>query len=248
VTEGTTELALVDDEAAAAPDQAVSSAAAFRFVEKLAAVLSGGELELPFLPDVAIRVRALMDDPDCSIQKLGKALSTEPALVARLTRMANSAMPSRTGNQVTEITAAVSRLGFELVRNASWTYALAQMQRQNELQPVADQLAGLWREATDVAALAFVVARETNTGQPDEALMAGMTHNVGAVYILSRLVTWDETAIPATPSPASSPSGARRLPGRSPSTGSSRRPSSRRSPATGMVTGTASDMPTCVTC
>lgn len=197
MTEGPIELALVDDaETSAKVSTADASAAAFRFVEKLAADLSGGDLELPFLPDIAIRIRALMNDADCSMQKLGKALSTEPGLAARLIRMANSATHSRAGNQVTEITAAISRLGFAAVRNASWTYALAQMQRQAELEPVADQLTQLWKASTDVAALAFVVARETNTGQPDEALMAGMTHNVGAVYILSRMVSWEETDIP----------------------------------------------------
>jgi len=199
VTEGPIELALVDDadtHAVGQPDAASASAAAFRFVERLAVDLSGGELELPFLPDIAIRIRALMNDPDCSMQKLGKALSTEPGLAARLIRTANSAVHSRAGNQISEITAAVSRLGFEVVRNASWTYALAQMQRQAELEPVSDQLAQLWKNSTDIAALAFVVARETNTGQPDEALMAGMTHNVGTVYILSRSVTWDDADVP----------------------------------------------------
>ena len=196
MTEGPIELALVDDEAVAQPDPVDTSAAAFRFVEKLAAELSGGELELPFLPDIAVRVRSLMNDPDCSMQKLGKALSTEPGLAARLIRMANSATHSRAGNQVTEITAAISRLGFALVRNTSWTYALAQMQRQEALKPVADQLARLWQDSTEIAALAYVIAQQTNTGQPDEALMAGMTHNVGTVYILSRTVTWDDADLP----------------------------------------------------
>ncbi|MGB5586269.1 MAG: HDOD domain-containing protein [Gammaproteobacteria bacterium] len=165
---------------------AETSAQAFHFVEQLAAELSGDAIELPYLPDIAVRMRKLMNDPDCSLQQLGKTLSAEPGLAARLLRIANSAQYNRSGKMLTEVTPAVNRLGFELVRNTCWTYALAQMQRQQDLQPVADQLVEQWQISTDVASLAFVVARETNVGQPDEALMAGMIHNVGTVYILSR--------------------------------------------------------------
>ena len=199
VSETPFELTLEEDAATAAPadekSAADASAEAFRFVEMLAGELSGGTIELPYLPDIAVRMRKMMDDPDCSLQQLGKALSAEPGLAARLLRMANSAQYNRTGKPLTEVTLAVNRLGFELVRNTCWTYALSQMQRQEHLRPVADQLVEQWQTSTDVAAMAFVVARETNVGQPDEALMAGMIHNVGTVYILSRMVDWEEASI-----------------------------------------------------
>lgn len=193
------ELTLEDDAADAAPNTeeatADTSAEAFRFVELLAGELSGGTIELPYLPDIAMRIRKMMNDPECSLQSLGKTLSAEPGLAARLLRMANSVQYNRTGKPLTEVTPAINRLGFELVRNTCWTYALGQMQRQENLQPVADQLVAQWEISTDVAALAFVVARETNVGQPDEALMAGMIHNVGTVYILSRMVDWEEGSL-----------------------------------------------------
>lgn len=193
------ELTLEEDAASAAPKKeaasADSAAEAFRFVQQLAGELSGGAIELPYLPDIAVRIRKMMNDPDCSLQSLGKTLSAEPGLAARLLRMANSVQYNRTGKPLTEVTPAINRLGFELVRNTCWTYALSQMQRQEHLRPVADQLTAQWEVSTDVAALAFVVARETNVGLPDEALMAGMMHNVGTVYILSRMVDSEEGSL-----------------------------------------------------
>ncbi len=171
------------------------SAEAFQFVQQLAAELSGEAIELPYLPDIAIRMRKLMNDSECSLPQLGRTLSTEPGLAARLLRMANSAQYNSTSRSLTEVTAAVNRLGFELVRDTCWTYALSQMKRKEALQPVADQLEEQWHISTDVASLAFVVARATNVGQPDEALMAGMVHNVGTVYILSRMVGFEEGSL-----------------------------------------------------
>jgi len=44
----------------------------------------------------------------------------------------------------------------------------------------------LWRKGTLVASIAYVLARETRAANPDEALVAGLMHNIGELYIAVR--------------------------------------------------------------
>jgi len=48
------------------------------------------------------------------------------------------------------------------------------------------QLHDLWRQGTLVASIAYVLARETRAANPDEALIAGLMHNIGSLYITVR--------------------------------------------------------------
>jgi HD-like signal output (HDOD) protein len=48
------------------------------------------------------------------------------------------------------------------------------------------QLHELWRQGTLVASIAYVLARETRAANPDEALVAGLMHNIGSLYIITR--------------------------------------------------------------
>jgi HD-like signal output (HDOD) protein len=54
------------------------------------------------------------------------------------------------------------------------------------LAHIHGDLHDLWRASTLVAALAHVVAVHTRATNTDEALLAGLMHNIGAVYILAR--------------------------------------------------------------
>jgi HD-like signal output (HDOD) protein len=63
------------------------SQAAFDFVRTLAAELSGGNLDLPSFPEIAIRVRRVLSDPKSSVEQVVRVVGSEPALAARLLRI-----------------------------------------------------------------------------------------------------------------------------------------------------------------
>ena len=48
------------------------------------------QLILPTLPEVALKVREVADDPSADIESLANVISCDPALSARLIRVANS--------------------------------------------------------------------------------------------------------------------------------------------------------------
>ena len=64
--------------------------------------------------------------------------------------------------------------------------ALAKLRYSEELRPIKQQLEILWGDATLVAMLSHLVAKQSTGINADEALLAGLLHNVGKIYILAR--------------------------------------------------------------
>jgi len=168
---------------------------AFGFIRSLAGELSAGKVDLPSFPEIAVRVRRILSDPNSSVEQVVRVVGSEPALSARLLRIANSASLNRSGKAVTDLRTAINRIGHNMVRSASISFAMAQIRKSNKLAGLEDQLKELWRESTAVAALSFVLARTCTRVNPDEALLVGMMHGIGKLYVLTRAVSHPELFI-----------------------------------------------------
>ena len=165
---------------------------AFAFIQSLAGELSAGKVDLPSFPEIAVRVRRILSDPNSSVDQVVRVVGSEPALSARLMRIANSASLNRSGKAVTDLRTAINRIGHNMVRSASISFAMAQIRKSNKLAGLEDQLKQLWNESTSVAALSFVLARNCTRVNPDEALLVGMMHGIGKLYVLTRAVSHPE--------------------------------------------------------
>ncbi len=173
---------------ATAAQAATAHDVSFAFVQELAAGLSRREVELPSFPEVAIRVRRVLSDENVSAKDVVRVVGSEPSLAARIMQMANSVALSRVGNPISDLRAAITRIGFNLVRSASISFAMAQMRRSEELKSLAPALQVHWVRSSLVAAFSHVVARRSGVVNPDTALLAGLLHGVGKLYILTRAV------------------------------------------------------------
>jgi HD-like signal output (HDOD) protein len=159
---------------------------AFGFVADLAREVSGGKVELPSFPDVAVRVRKVLADENVSNEQIARIVGSDAGLAARVLTLANSAALNRTGKSVSELKTAVNKIGHNNVRTAAVSYAIAQLRRASELRHIAKELEALWHEATLVASLAYVLGSRADKINPDECMLAGLLHNVGKIYILAR--------------------------------------------------------------
>ncbi|MFO1376362.1 MAG: HDOD domain-containing protein [Steroidobacteraceae bacterium] len=158
----------------------------FEFVRSLAAELSSGRVELPSFPDVVVRVRRALGDESTTVDQLVRIVGSEPALAARLLKMANSAALNRTGKAVTDLRTAINRMGYNMVRSAAISFAMAQIRKGSKLKAIEEDLKRLWEEATHVAALSYVIAKKQSRINPDEAMLVGLLHGIGKLYILTR--------------------------------------------------------------
>ncbi|MGB5179072.1 MAG: HDOD domain-containing protein [Gammaproteobacteria bacterium] len=160
---------------------------AFEFVKRLSQELARNDFDLPPFPDTALRVREALNDPDVSIEKLGKIVLSEPTLTARLMRMANSAMMHRGTVEITDIKTAISRVGLDMVQNAAVSLAANQAFNASVGSSLRDHLDTIRRHSTRVCALAYFLAKKVqSSGKPDEAMLAGLLHAIGKFYILTR--------------------------------------------------------------
>jgi HD-like signal output (HDOD) protein len=165
---------------------ALPNARAFEFVTALAGELSSGKIDLPSFPDVAIRVRRALGDDRTTVDQVVRIVGSEPALAARLLKMSNSAALNRSGKQVSELRTAIARMGYNMVRSAAISFAMAQIRASANLKGLEKPLHELWRTSTYVAAFCFVLAKNHTQRNPDEAFLAGLLHGVGRLYILTR--------------------------------------------------------------
>jgi HD-like signal output (HDOD) protein len=176
----------------AQPPASPQHALAFEFVAALAGELSSAKLDLPSFPDVAIRVRRALGDQETTIDQVVRIVGSEPALAARLLKMANSAALNRSGRQVTELRTAIARMGYNMVRSAAISFAMAQIRSSAGLKGLEQPLGELWRASTYVAAFCYVLAKNHTRRNADEAFLAGLLHGVGRLYILTRTPRFPE--------------------------------------------------------
>jgi len=158
----------------------------FQFVRSLAAELSAGRVELPSFPEVAARVQHVLHDESVSRERIARVVAADAGLAARLLTMANSTLLHRGGAAVTDLQVAVTRIGHENIRTAALAYANAQLRRAPELAHIRGALERCWQEGLRVAALAHAIAKESRRVRADEAMLAGLMHNIGKLYILAR--------------------------------------------------------------
>jgi HD-like signal output (HDOD) protein len=155
------------------------------FLSSLAAEVSGGTVNLPSFPDVVIRIRKALADPDAKLSQLVKIVGSEPRLAARLIQAANSAAFNPAGKSLTDLRAAITRLGHRPVQSSAMAFAVRQMRLAPALRSISKPLNLLWEESISVASICQVIARRTKIN-PDEAFLTGLLHGIGRLYIMVR--------------------------------------------------------------
>jgi HD-like signal output (HDOD) protein len=164
-----------------------AQAVGFAFVERLAQDLRDERLELPAFPEAVLRIQRALQSPDTNTDDVVRILSSEPALAARLLRIANSAEFRRMDQDVTDLRKAVSRMGFNMVRSVAVAFAMRQLRRKDTYSPEAQaELERAWNDSMDTAAACFVIAKRFTRVNPDQALLTGLLHVLGRLYIIMR--------------------------------------------------------------
>ncbi len=143
------------------------------------AALETDQLDLPVLPDMAIKVRNLLDDPDSSTGQFVRLLSTDLAISLYFIKAANSAAFS-TGHPVGNVHDAISRLGYRMLYSMVMNITLTKLfQARSSL--IDQKLKELWERSRRVAANSYVLAQKTKHLKPEDAMLAGLVHEIGAL-------------------------------------------------------------------
>ena len=161
-------------------------------LDAIAADADRGEMVFPTHSDIPLQVRRLLDDPDCSIEQLNKLISAEPLLSAKVVSVANSVAYNPSGRTSSDVRSALSRIGFNTLRSLAISVIVKQMQSMSSAPEHRALAANLWEHTTHVAALARVIAKRVTHQDPEAAFFAGIIHEVGGFYLLSRANIYPE--------------------------------------------------------
>jgi len=143
------------------------------------------ETLLPTMPDVAVRLRAVMSDPNYDLNRVARIIQADAGVSAYLVRMANSAL-LRWTPPVKDVPGAVRRIGMQVTRNVVTAHALRTMFRI-KTPVLVDVMQETWKRSTRVAALSAVLAKRCGVFTSDRALLAGLLQDIGALPILNAL-------------------------------------------------------------
>lgn len=169
----------------------VEASTHFRILEDIAQDLSA-DVNFPTCLDVAILIRNTLKDPEVALDQVAKVVGLEPLIASKLLRLSNSVPYNPSGKAITDLRTAISRLGFESVRTTSLAVAMDQMMKSKNLAGF-DTLSKLtWEHSLEVAAISRALARRVGRVNPDEALLAGIVHDIGIFYLLYRAAEYPE--------------------------------------------------------
>lgn len=157
---------------------AAESALLVRFYQ----ACKSGSLELPSLPKVARAIQDAMSDPNITSARLARIVAMDPAATGGLIRLANSPI-YRGMKPIADVRNAIIRLGMDMTRGAVVGMALHKIFKTKS--PLMKQrMKAVWNRSVHISALSFTIARHCKGIRPDEALLAGLLHDVGEIPIL----------------------------------------------------------------
>ncbi|MCQ8115888.1 HDOD domain-containing protein [Methylomonas rosea] len=153
------------------------------FLVHVQAELDANRLILPTLPDVAIKVRDAVSKGDATAQSLAEIIATDAAISARLIQVANSPLYRGT-MEIKNIQMAVTRLGNNTIRTLITSLIMQQM-----FTPTTALLEGYfrstWEQGVNVSAISRALAAFVPHLNADEAMLAGLIHQIGKLPILT---------------------------------------------------------------
>jgi HD-like signal output (HDOD) protein len=152
----------------------------------IAALAIRGELVFPTSVNAALRVQLALDDPDCPIDTAISLVLAEPLLAAKTVAISNSAMFNRSGVVVTNVRGAIMRIGYQNLYALAAAMVVRQFGSKITDPALRNKAEKLWDHTIAVSALGRLIARHVTGVNEDTALFAGIVHEVGGFYLLSR--------------------------------------------------------------
>ncbi len=139
--------------------------------------------DLPTLPEVALRVLEITQQPDPDMEELVQAIKSDPAIATRILKTANSALFGlRYG--ASSIESAVPLLGLNLVRMLVMGFCLTAV-RTSGSATMKPWYQLLWKQSLIQAATAETLAHHVSNADPANWFLAGLLQDTGRLAMLS---------------------------------------------------------------
>ena len=153
-----------------------------QFFNELQQAVEEDKLVLPSLPEVALKIRDVVEDENSTTEHVADILGQDAALSVRLLKVVNSPL-YRSRSPIDDLHRAVTRMGGKLVRDIVINLAMKQM-----FQPTSEvmdkQFRSAWNNSVNTAAICQMMSRTVPGIRKEQALLAGLIHNIGSLPIM----------------------------------------------------------------
>ena len=139
------------------------------------------KLIIPSLPDVALKLRSALQK-DIGVKEAVTIINFDPAIASKLIQIVNSPL-YQTVNPITTCHDAVTRLGLTVTRNLVTSISMKNLFRSKN-RALNNRIHHIWKQGVQVSSISQALAVLSKQANPDEALLAGLVHNIGALPVI----------------------------------------------------------------
>lgn len=147
-----------------------------------------GEAKIPQMPENALRIRRLLDDPRTSLEQLSRVINSDPPLAAYLMQFADSPL-LKSARACASLRDVLARLGTQKLNNLVLGFSVRNLFISKEL-PLQRVFRARWKTALERAAYCACLAAKSGTASVDDALLAGLLQDIGSLPLLAELERW----------------------------------------------------------
>ena len=140
-------------------------------------------LDLPSIPDVALKIRQALREEKSNFHQIAHIISSDPAITTKIIKTANSAL-YRSIHKINDCQMAVTRLGTKVTSQLVTSFSMKELFKTKN-KDLKKKMMSIWHHSREVAALSFTLAKITPGFDPEHALLAGLLHDIGAIPIIT---------------------------------------------------------------
>lgn len=139
---------------------------------------------LPTLPQVVVRIASMVDSSESSVAEVGRVIAKDQVLSASVLKLVNSAFYGFS-RRVSTVTHATVLLGFNVIKGLVMSATVFDLFRQGSGDGMDRK--HLWDHAIGTARIAGILARKVKLHEPEEAVVAGLLHDLGKIVVCTNL-------------------------------------------------------------
>jgi len=129
---------------------------------------------LPTLPGIVNKLTRMASDPDTTSEQMGKVISRDHILAAKLLRLVNSAFYGFP-QKISSLSYAIILLGFNVIKSLIISASIFEIMESHDLE--------LWEHSMGCALACNIIGKRLGIKEPEEISTAGLIHDIGKVAI-----------------------------------------------------------------
>lgn len=146
---------------------------------------SSGEIELPTLPNIALKIKDAVNDPGKDLNQIAKLLEMDPNIAASVIKLANSSIFSGY-SAASSCREAVARLGIHVIKDIVMCIAINNLFSDSNPQ-IKYKLSKVLDKSRRVGAISYVIGSIVKGKQSEKGMLAGLISQIGTLPIISYL-------------------------------------------------------------